>query len=550
MTSNLTGVRRAAALFAIVVLGGLVLSCEQNFSPNFALISVHAVKGRIFADVSDDGVRTGGFSLLSALAREAKGDPDPVIFIADNNSIHGTPAAYFSRGEHIIKLLNSVGCDLLIADSREFYYGTARLAELALLADFPIVSANIRNSSDGDIPGYLQPYYYDSRMNVLIIGLSSPSLISRNLPANVAGLRLISAGAAVRDALMKFQAEYGISVGDDLEASVERPFIIVNAVSHKLSVDEPHDILNELAAFPQIDLLVLGERDLPMDGMAPPKPSPRYTLARRGDYLPVWDDFRPWWGRLVLVDDRRSDNGALVDRIAIANSRPVSYVEHPLDSRLIEPDDGISELLFSIRRESESELSRPISATSGDIDHRFSGESPLANLVTDAIREYMDCDLFLINSGSIREGLEEGALTLFDAYRILPFESGLLTVEITGAQLIGILDRSAGNYQDSEGEKGFLQASGLEMTIVNREGRFAVDAATLLIDGQPLDPAGVYRLGLTTYLFQGGDGYDEFARLRVIREYPESLLTAFIGYLDDQENAFRDLEGRVRFRLD
>jgi 5'-nucleotidase/UDP-sugar diphosphatase len=532
-------------ILTILILG----SCTPVFSPNFELISVHAVKGRIFSDESEGGIRRGGFSLLSSRVNEFRGISDFPIVIADNNSIHGTPAAYFSRGEHIVNLFNAIGLDLMIVDSREFYYGSGRLAELADMANFPMVSANIRRAADGEPPEYLVPYYYVESANLLIIGLSSPNLIQRNLPANVAGLSLIGSGAAVRDALSRFTRERQRSVDPGLEAPVERPFIVVHAVSHKLSSDAPDEFLAELASIPAIDLLVMGERDLPVDGMAPVLSDGVLSRGKTGadDAAPddPWSAYDRWRGRLVLVDDERSDNGAMVDRIQISNVKLREYREYPLDSVSTDPDESISELIFSIRREAETQLNRIISDSSIDMEHRFSGESSVANLVTDAMREYTGSDVFLINSGSVRGRISRGAFTLNDAYRLLPFESGLLTLEISGAELLTVLQRSAFRYRDPEEEKGFLQGSGLEMSLRYRDGSYEPDPASIRIAGEPLELQRRYILGLTTFLHQGGDGYDLFLSLPVRQEFPDSLLSAFIDYALAQRDLARDIEGRI-----
>lgn len=530
-------------LFIVLLL--LVLpSCQRSFSPNFDLISVHALKGQIFSDTDDNGVRHRGFSLLSAQLHQFN-ELDPEIFMADNNSIHGTPAAYFSEGEHIIDLLNSAGCDLMVVDSREFYFGGKRLAELAEKADFPLVSANIRDNVTHDPPSYLSPYYYSREMNVLVIGLSSPSLISRNLPANVSGLELIPPGEAVRDALRRFEATEGVELKHGQSTSLERPFIVVNAVSNKVSRDERPEILDELRGNEFIDLLILGDRDLDRDGLIPARVPDYYFLEQKQDEELERPEFSGWEGRLVLVDDLRSDQGSLLDMIRVRNSSVLDYREFPLSSRFLDPDESLNELLFTIREESQAQLTREISSSSRLLVHRFSGESAVGNLVSDAIRDYTGADVAFINSGSIRGDIHPGPVTLYDAYSLLPFESGIYTLEMTGAQILDVLNFSARCYGDSELEKGFLDAAGLQYRLRWNGYEYSVRGGDVFINSNALSENAHYRVAMTGYLYGGGDGYVQFAGYPIIMEYSENLLGVFIRYLEKQFDVGAVSMGRI-----
>lgn len=520
-------------LMPLLLLSTILLftGCQRYFSPNFSILSVHALKGVLFTELTSDGSRQGGFSLLSSVVKAQRSGSDPVIFMVDNNSIHGTPAAYFSQGEYMVTMLNQLNCDVLIADSREFYFGTQRLAELAEMADFPIVSANIR-LEDGRVPSYLKPYYYDRHNNILIIGLASPSLFSRNLPQNVTGLQIVPPRDAVIDAIGRFEREQGISVDAKLSPSVQRPFVIVNAVSHKLTSGGDSDILDSLQDMPVLDLLLVGERDLYMDGLIGgyQMTAEQYLHPRRET---KGASFIATWGRrLVLIDDSRSDQGREVDVIKVAHSIPISLREIPLDSNFIEPDQSIGEQLFRIREQSELELSRQISFAQADFSHCYSGESELGALVSSAMQSYAGSDVALINSGAMRQGLPAGRISLLDAYRVLPFESALVTLELSGEQLEAVIEASVQKYGNSETEKGFLQSANLSYRIAETRNGYQLSPSGVLVNGQPLELQKIYRVTVTSYLYGGGDGYRNFSAVPVYRRHQETLLSVFIQHLE------------------
>ncbi|AHC14270.1 hypothetical protein L21SP2_0850 [Salinispira pacifica] len=526
-------------LLVLCVVSILSLSCERSFTPHLDILSAHSLKGQIFSDVKEVNggeIRHRGFSLLSSGLNQFRSRTTfPHLFIADNNSIHGSPEAYFSRGMNIIELLNSAECDALIVDTRELYFGLPRLQELAEAAEFPMVSANIRLKFSNEPPEFIQPYFYHPRYNILIIGLSSPNLIERSLPAHNQDVSLIPSSRAVEQAIRQFQMDSGMSWTVSQAPLVERPFVLVNAVSHKLNAGETPVFPGNLDP-DQIDLLVMGERDLPYDG-----------FARSLVNLPGMDP--RWKNKLVLVDDGRSDRGGFLDRIRIMNGKIQNYTELALDSARLEPDTEISELLFTIREESGSILGQRIADSSEEISHSFSGDSELAHIVTNAMLDYSSADFALINSGSMRGGLDQGPVTVHEAYSLLPFESGLYTLEARGDQILEILNRSASLYADPEGEKGFLQGSGLEYAVSLQNGLYVVRPRDVKIGGEPLDMGRNYTLVTSTFLHAGGDGYEEFGELPILREHNDTLLAVFLRYLNSMEEIRPSPEPRIRLKL-
>src|SRR5690606_15570825 len=96
------------------------------------------------------------------------------------------------------------------------------------------------------------------------------------------------------------------------------------------------------------------------------------------------------------------------------------------------------------------------------------GDSPLGNLVAEAIRQYARADFAMTNSLGIRTDLNPGAVTLDQLYNIFPFNNYVTTMYLSGADVQSLLDfvteRSAGRGCATQ-----VQVSGIEFVMDCRQ---------------------------------------------------------------------------------
>jgi 2',3'-cyclic-nucleotide 2'-phosphodiesterase (5'-nucleotidase family) len=163
------------------------------------------------------------------------------------------------------------------------------------------------------------------------------------------------------------------------------------------------------------------------------------------------------------------------------------------------------------------------------------GETPLGDFAADALREAAGADIGILNSGGIRAPLPEGAVTVGDLYATFPFDDGIVTVEMPGWRLRGILDFVARRI----GTGGFAQVSGVQFTIGGDR------ASHIRVGGEVLDGNRVYRVATVDFLYQGGDGYTQFAKAGPARDSGVTLRDAAIAFL----RRHPDYEFRKRDRM-
>jgi 5'-nucleotidase len=172
----------------------------------------------------------------------------------------------------------------------------------------------------------------------------------------------------------------------------------------------------------------------------------------------------------------------------------------------------------------------------------------MGNLVADAmLAATPSADLALMNSGGIRAGLPEGAVTLGDVLTVLPFGNTLATVRLRGADLLAALEHGLGRG----GSGAFPQVAGLAVEFAPQApAGQRVQAARITRGRQagPVDPAGTYVVVTNNFLRNGGDAY-VMLRDRALEFYDAGapLEDALIEFMA-RDPAVPRLDGRLSAR--
>lgn len=155
-----------------------------------------------------------------------------------------------------------------------------------------------------------------------------------------------------------------------------------------------------------------------------------------------------------------------------------------------------------------------------------SGETPLGNFTTDAIRAKYKTDFALINGGGIRDTFPAKTftpldktlsrpatsatgpwdVTVGDAMTVFPFGNSISTTTITGATLWKALENGVGGAYPADGR--FPQISGFKFTFDSSKPVGSRVVSVTKLDGTAIaKDATVYTIATVDYLVQGGDGY-------------------------------------------
>jgi 5'-nucleotidase len=136
------------------------------------------------------------------------------------------------------------------------------------------------------------------------------------------------------------------------------------------------------------------------------------------------------------------------------------------------------------------------------------GESAMGNLIADAQRAATGTQVAFMNAGGIRAGIAAGPVTWGNLFTVQPFGNSLVTMKMTGAQIMAVLEQQWGaNFQRIMKTSGITYTWNATAPIGSR-----VVAGSVKINGVDLVPGQVYTVTCNNFMATGGDGYTVFTQ--------------------------------------
>lgn len=100
---------------------------------------------------------------------------------------------------------------------------------------------------------------------------------------------------------------------------------------------------------------------------------------------------------------------------------------------------------------------------------RLMEPNPHLSFVADAVKDQLNVDIAMLNSGNIRAGFEPGRITERDLSGILPFKNKMCITQLTEKELVDAIKVGAKSMVNQDGRPGLLQFSGLKY-VINTSG--------------------------------------------------------------------------------
>ncbi|HEX8170716.1 MAG TPA: 5'-nucleotidase C-terminal domain-containing protein [Thermoanaerobaculia bacterium] len=502
------------------------------------------------------GVVWGGLPVFASYVAALRAqNPGRVVVVDSGDMFQGTLESNLFEGEAVVRGYNIIGYSAAAIGNHEFDFGpvgpnaVARepgqdplgaLKRNAALATFPMLSANMVEKSTGQTPSWARRFTIVRAGGVRlgIIGLSTPDTPATTMIANVATLQFTDpAEAVVREA--KALREQG----------VDAIIVVAHIGGRCTDLSDPHalgtcekqqEAMELLEKIPPgtIDGFFAGHTHAQMRHYVNGVPALQgLAYSREFSTLDLWIDpksdkvtrseLRPHTMICSFVydgtdqcDPKKAPKGAaLVPRVfngaTIAADTRVATTLEPYLRRVAAKRDA----KIGIR-------------TAAPFTRSYFSESPLGDLLADALREATGADIAFMNSGGIRTDFPAGELTYGDLFAVSPFDNFPAVVELTGAQIVDILRAT------TNGARGIMQVSGLRYTYDQardadkppaQKDRFV---SATLANGQPLDPQKLYRVAMPDFIAAGGDGADQVMAqvppARVVVLYAKAIRDAVV----------------------
>jgi 5'-nucleotidase len=470
----------------------------------------------------------GGLPLIGGYLDVLRADHGRVIVVDSGDLFQGSLESNFFEGEPVIKGYNALGYDAAAVGNHEFDYGpvgpdsVARLPgqdplgalkKNARAAKFPFLSANLTEKATGKTPSWAKRYTMieANGAKVGIIGLSTPDTPAVTNSANVAALNFGDPVAATVSAAKELR-----------EAGAEAVIVIAHMGGRCKNIDvNPEDssacekdqeAMRFLQALPKgtIDAYFAGHTHSQIrhyiNGVATLQPSPfgreiaildltidpAQHKVTKTEMAPLTMVCAQVFEKTETCDPKKAPAGA-------------ALVPRKLEGKAVAEVASVAAIFKPYLDQVTAKKNQDLGIRTTDRFKRaYYRESPLGDLLTDAMRAYLKTDFAFLNSGGIRTDLPAGALIYANMFDVSPFDNFPAVVSMTGAQVKRMLEITS-----IGGGRGILQTSGLRYTF--DEARDADKPAAqrnrltevTLANGQPLDPAALYRVATIDFLVTG-----------------------------------------------
>lgn len=428
------------------------------------------------------GRTVGGAAVLATAVKEVRASlgAEPVLLVDAGDTLGDTMLAVETRGKAVVELMNAIGYDAMVMGNHEPDFTMETLKQRVQEAHFAVLAANVIEVRSGQ-PMFEPILIREIRgVTIGILGLAYSHTAMTTRPQNVADVRFHPAAETARYWIPRLRRQ-GVQVlmvlshlglGADMELArvVDGIDVIVGGHSH-----------NRISDPVQIGRTIIVQAGAHGSDLG------RLDLALRGGRL---DGHR---GQLMRLDH---------DRYA--------------------PDPEIAALVEQLREPYRAQLEERIAMAEkglaraqtlgGPAPRRRDAESPVDELFADLLREALHVDIVLLPGVGYGVALGPGAVTADDLRNLLPHESEIITMKLSGRQLGEILEQSLENVlteNATERVGGIIQVSGLAFAYDPKKPPFN-RILWITVQGERLESARLYEVATNSLLSQGGHRYHPF----------------------------------------
>lgn len=495
--------RNKAELCLAALLLPLITACKTRqvampASPDRSIVVLY--ENDVHCDIE-------GYPRLAGL-RDVVSDTAWCALVSCGDYLQGGTAGAISKGQYVADILRNMGYDAATLGNHEFDYNVDRMKELIASAQLPVTCANLYDCSNGKrmFPSYIIKEY--GKKKVAFIGATTTGTLYTESYAffdengrqmyELSEKDIYNKVQQAADDARKAGADYVIVIGHLGETKNE-----YNCDSHGLVIatrgidavldGHTHSEV-ECAYVPNADgkLIPISQTGTKFQNVG------KLLIDRNGKistHLIPFDKVTEESKRVKATTD------SIVSLMSVLTNRPVCHSDFPL--RILD--------------EEGRQLVRMEETNAGD-------------LVTDAYRSLTKADVAITNGGGIRTELPAGDLKYGDMVSLLPYDNYLCVVEITGAELLDLLETCCAFTPVEHGD--FPQSSGMKFTVnLNTTPRVSnlriMDAAT----GEyvPADMNRKYQLATIDYCITGGGLHAKLRNAKVLKEgicrYNDALVT-------------------------
>ena len=395
------------------------------------------------------GLYIGGYATLAGYIDSMRTLYPNAIVLNAGDDFQGSPISALTKGMSQILILNQVQPTVFAIGNHEFDYGMENLRKAVHAARFDIVSCNLYDSTKQSL--FVQPYKIirSNGARIGVIGMIFKDLKQSVLPDNMNELATLDPV----NSIMKY-----------VEELQDKTDLIV-VLSHN-GFREDSVLATQLR---EVDAIFGG-----------------HSHTRLHQPVRVND---------ILICQAGA-NGQFLGHLSATvdpETKSITDYQYQLIETVagnIKSSPAVARIVDSLEATIEGEMNKVIGELKTPWVRNSRDESNIGNWIADATREYFQTDIAFHNSGGIRKGLSTGPVKVRDVWEISPFDNTIMIIQISGDQLLYLLDWRIKNPRD------LLQTSGIKR-IYNSQRKILIDAT---VNGEPIVSDKVYTIATNNYI--------------------------------------------------
>jgi sulfur-oxidizing protein SoxB len=407
----------------------------------------------------------------------------------------------------MVKIMNAIGYEVMAPGNWEFFYPKEHFLKLIDQAKFPVVAYNVTDKDWGD--PVLTQYVVKQvgKLKVAIVGLTYPwNALTSSVSGAAKWWKFGIKENEARELMREIRAK-------------EKPDLMVFLSHGGYGLDQKF-----ARRVDGIDVLVSGHtHDEVLDPV-------------------IWNDTVIYQGGALGKYVARLDLEVKDKRIVDFGYRLIKITE-----KQIAPDADIQKLVDEAYRPYEKQLSEVIGRATTMIYRRAYWQSPLGNLMSDAIRASAKTDIALFPAWRYGATLLPGEITVEDVYNMVPTNGRIITYAMQGKAiktlLENILSGVAGRDPYARVGGDMIRFSGLKIVydLSNPSGE---RITSITVGGKPLSLERRYTIASVHTRFQNNPVFGASD----VRDTGKVFVKELIAYIRKNSPITASLDDRIAAR--
>ncbi|RKZ37277.1 MAG: hypothetical protein DRQ37_02265, partial [Gammaproteobacteria bacterium] len=337
--------------------------------------------------------KIGGMAHLATVVKRLRAEkPGRTLLVDAGDTWHGSALSVFDKGVSMVKIMNAIGYEVMAPGNWEFFYPKDHLLDLIDQANFPVIAYNLTDKEWGDpvLPQYVVKQVGD--VKIAFVGLTYPWT----------GLTSAVSGAAK-------WFNFGIKE------------------------DEARTLIQKIRETEDPDLIVfVSHGGYGLDQKFASRVDGIDTLISGHTHDEVFDPV-VWNNTLIYQGGAHAKFVTSLD-IEVRDKKIVKY-EYELvrvNQDQVPADPKIKALVDEAYRPHRKVLDEVVGQTDVMLYRRDYWQSPMGNMITDALREIAGTDVSLFPAWRYGATLLPGRITAEDIYNVVPTDGRIVTYSMRG----------------------------------------------------------------------------------------------------------------------